>query len=186
MQSDNEAADASNLSPFESIMKKCENQQFDYMALFQDPLIESDPINSIYFSEDNSHSVTSSTDLSSEENESLSTFVHTGRRDQNLALTQKYAIALVWVLPKERQLFNLFHEVLTVDTIHGTNNETRSMLTIGGKDSNGNMFIILRCFLPHEKGWMFRWVSSLVLPNMYGKIYSTELGCPYLMEIVRS
>jgi len=119
-------------------------------------LIESDPINSIYCAEDNSNSVTSITDLSPEEQESLSNFVRTGRRALNLALTQKYIIAFDWVLPKERQLFNLFPEVITVDTVHGTNNETRPLLTIGGKDLNGKMFIILRCFLPHEKGWIFR------------------------------
>ena len=118
LQNDNDEADSNNLSPFDSIMKKCEKQQFDYMALFQYPLIESDPINSIYFTEDNSHSVTSITDLSPEEHESLSNFVCTGRRAQNLALTQKYVIALAWVLPKEQQLFNIVPEVITVDTVH--------------------------------------------------------------------
>ena len=70
------------------------------MALYQDPLIESDPINSVYCTEDNSHSMTSITDLSPEEQESLSNFVRNGRRALNLALTQKYVIAFAWVLPK--------------------------------------------------------------------------------------
>ena len=91
------------------------------------------------------------TDLSPAEHESLSTFLVTGQRAQNLDSTQKYVIALAWILPKERQLFNIFPEVITVDTVHSTNNKTRPMLTIGGKDSNGKMFIILRCFLPHGK-----------------------------------
>ena len=59
------------------------------MALYQDPLIESDPINSIYCAEDNSNSVTSITDLSPEEQEFIFNFVRTGRRAQKLALKQK-------------------------------------------------------------------------------------------------
>ena len=66
--------------------------------------------------------MTSITDLSPEEQESLSNFVRTDRRALNLALAQKYVIAFAWVLPKERQLFNLFPEVITIDTVHGTNN----------------------------------------------------------------
>ena len=38
---------------------------------------------------------------------------------------------------------------------------------MGGKDSNGKMLIFLRAYLPHEKGWIFRWLFSIVLPKMY-------------------
>ena len=79
LQQDNDDSESTNLSAFATIMKKCEKQKFDYMALYQDPLIESDPINSIYCTEDNSHSMTSINDLSPEEQESLSNFVRTGR-----------------------------------------------------------------------------------------------------------
>ena len=60
----------------------------------------------------------------------------------------------------------MFPEVIIVDTVFSTNNESRPLLTIGDKDSMGKMFIILRAFLPHEQSWGFRWVFSIVLPTM--------------------
>ena len=78
-------------------------------------------------------------------------------------------IAFAWVNPSERERFNLFPEVITVDTVAGTNNENRPLLTMGGKDSNGKMFIFLRAYLPHERGWIFRWIFSIVLPKMFNK-----------------
>ena len=37
----------------------------------------------------------------------------------------KYLIAFAWVNPVERERFNLFPEVLTVDTVAGTNNRLK-------------------------------------------------------------
>ena len=78
-------------------------------------------------------------------------------------------IAFAWANPSERERFNLFPEVITVDTVDGTNNENRPLLTMGGKDPNGKMFIFLRAYLPHERGWIFRWIFSIVLPKMFNK-----------------
>ena len=38
---------------------------------------------------------------------------------------------------------------------------------MGGKDLNGKMFISLRAYLPHEKGCIFQWLFSIVLPKVY-------------------
>ena len=53
-------------------------------------------------------------------------------------------IAFAWVNPTERERFNLFPEVLTVETVSGTNNEICPLLTMGGKYSNGRTYIFLR------------------------------------------
>ena len=58
--------------------------------------------------------------------------------------------------------------MLTIDTTAKTNNENRPLLTINGKDRFGNVFTVLRAFLPNEQGWMFRWIFSDILPTMFG------------------
>ena len=63
----------------------------------------------------------------------------------------KYVMVFSWVIPKEIELVHPFPEVMTVETVASTNIENRPLLTIGGKDSNGRMFIILRAFLPHDE-----------------------------------
>ena len=56
-----------------------------------------------------------------------------------------------------------------VDTVEKTNNEKISLLTVGGKDSNGKMFIFLRCFMPNQQRWMFCWIFSLFMPSLISK-----------------
>ena len=65
-------------------------------------------------------------------------------------------ISFAWVNPTERERFNLFPEVLTVDTVEGTTKKNCLLLTMGEKDSNGKMSIFLRTYLPYERGWIFR------------------------------
>ena len=80
-------------------------------------------------------------------------------------------MALAWVLPKERDMFTLFPEVITVDCTADTNNESRPLLTMGGKDANGKVFIFLRVFLPNEKGGFFVGYSTLCYTNFFIRIY---------------
>ena len=94
-------------------------------------------------------------------------FIMEGRASLGLLDCHKYMISFAWVAHSEKEKFNIFPEVITVDTVAGTNNEGRPLLMMGGKDSNGKMFIFLRAYLPHEKGWIFRWLFSIVLPKMY-------------------
>ena len=77
-------------------------------------------------------------------------------------------MTIAWVIPCERLLFEMFPEVIAVDTTNDTNNESRPLLTMTGKDSNCKMFTFLRAFLPNEKGWVFRWVFSVVFPKLFG------------------
>ena len=77
-------------------------------------------------------------------------------------------MGIAWVIPNERTSFEMFPEVLTVDTTTKSNNEHRPLLTIAAKNSYGKMFTVLRAFLPNEQNWVFRWVFSIVLPRMFG------------------
>ena len=79
-------------------------------------------------------------------------------------------MSIAWAIPCERRLFEMFPEVIVFDTTNKTNNESRLLLTMAGKDSNGKMFTFLRAFLPNEKGWVFRWVFSIVFPQLFGNI----------------
>ena len=92
----------------------------------------------------------------------------------NFQPSQMLSMAIALVIPCERRLFEMFPEVIAVDTTNNTNNESRPLLIRAGKDSNGKMFTFLRAFLPNEKGWVFRWVFSVVLPKLFG---NTILKC---------
>ena len=75
-------------------------------------------------------------------------------------------MSFTWVNPKESYILDAFPEVIMIDTIVKTNNEKRPLLTAGAKDSNGNMFIFLRVFMPNQQTLMFRWVFSVVFPRL--------------------
>ena len=42
-------------------------------------------------------------------------------------------MSIAWVLPRERELFMLFPEIITVDYIADINKEARPVLAIAGK-----------------------------------------------------
>ena len=58
-------------------------------------------------------------------------------------------MAFAWINPKELYLLEAFPEVRMIDTTEKTYNEKRPLLMAGGKDSNGNMLIFLRVFMPN-------------------------------------
>jgi hypothetical protein len=59
---------------------------------------------------------------------------------------QDILIACCWVLPDARRLFQAFPEVVCIDGTHETNNESRPLLTLSVKDSDGNVMVVVRCF----------------------------------------
>ena len=98
--------------------------------------------------------------------ELLMTNVRVGRSAKNLQDNQNM-MGFAWVIPSELRLFEAFPNVIMVDTVKKTNNEKRPLLTVGGKDSNGKMFI--RCFMPNQQSWMFRWIFSVAMPSLINK-----------------
>ena len=107
--------------------------------------------------------------------EDVKDFVSKSRNAANCTEQQKLMMGFAWVLPCERRLFEMFPEVLTVDCTSDTNNESRPLLTMNGKDSNGKMFTVLRAFLPNEQAWVFRWIFNDVLPKMFGSTVINQI-----------
>ena len=81
---------------------------------------------------------------------------------------QDILIACCWVLPDGRRLFQAFPEVVCIDGTHETNNESRPLLTLSVKDSDGNVMVVVRCFAPNERSWLFRWLFQEALPVLLG------------------
>ena len=74
-----------------------------------------------------------------------------------------------WVNSDELSLIEAFPEVIMVDTTEKINNKNRPLLTVGDKDSNGKIIIFLKCFMPNQQSWMFRWILSVVFSRLIPK-----------------
>jgi hypothetical protein len=85
-----------------------------------------------------------------------------GREDQDIL------IGCCWVLPEGRRLFCAFPEVVCIDGTHKTNNESRPLLTLSVKDSNGKVTVAVRCIAPNERSWFFGWLFQEALPVLLG------------------
>ena len=90
---------------------------------------------------------------------------------------QDILIGCCWVLPEGRRLFHAFPEVVCVDGTHETNNESRPLLTLSVKDSNGKVTVVVRCIAPNERSWFFRWLFQEALPVLLGaqSLHSVKL-----------
>jgi hypothetical protein len=98
----------------------------------------------------------------------MSEYAPMNQRAQGLVDSQDILLAVAWVLPAEKHLFHLFPYVVHIDGIEDTNNEKWPLFTLTGRDSMGNMFTILRAFLPNQCAWVFRWLFQNVLPCFFG------------------
>ena len=81
---------------------------------------------------------------------------------------QDLLIACCWVIPDGKRLFQAFPEVVCVDGTHETNSESRPLITVSVKDSEGKVSVVLRCFAPNERSWFFRWFFQEALPLLLG------------------
>ena len=129
-----------------------------------DPLFSSEPTSETYVNNEKEPTIESILDFNQREMDSFKNNVNFGRVPMSLNNDQKYMMAFAWVNPKELFILEAFPEVVMVDTTKKTNNEKRPLLIPGGIDSNGNMIIFLRVFMPNNQSWMFRWVFSVLFP----------------------
>ena len=90
----------------------------------------------------------------------------------------------------EQNFFHNFSEVICVDTVSHTNKDKSPLLTISGRDGYRKIFIILRAFLPNERGWVFQWIFTIVMQTMFPSYILSKVktiitdGCPQeFMEI---
>ena len=159
------------LSSTEYMMKYCRSKNYNFQLLLNDPLFSSKhpPTSETYLNDQEYPKIESVLHFNQKEMDSLKNNVDYGRIAMNLQDEQKYMMSFAWVNPKELYILDAFPEVIMIDTTEKTNNEKRPLLTAGAKDSNGNMFIFLRVFMPNQQSWMFRWVFSVVFPRLLPK-----------------
>jgi hypothetical protein len=78
-------------------------------------------------------------------------------------------LGAAWVDEYSWREFLRYPECLFVDTTHGTNNESRPLLQMVGRDSNGKAYTVLRIFMPNETASFYRWVFLEALPLLLGE-----------------
>ena len=167
--------DREDLSPTEYMMKYYWSREHNFQLLLNDPMFSSEPTSETYTMEKEHPTVESILDFNEREMDNQKNNVNFGLVAMNLKEEQKYMMSFVWVNPKELYLLEAFPDVIMVDTTEKTNNEKRLLLTAGGKDSNGNMFIFLCVFMPNQQSWMFRWIFSVVFPRLIPKHILTNI-----------
>jgi hypothetical protein len=96
-------------------------------------------------------------------------YARSSREAMNAADDQDVLLALAWMIPSSKRLFQAFPETLFIDGTHKTNKEGRILFTVGLKDMNGNVNVVLRVWAPNERAWMFRWMFQTALPSLVGK-----------------
>jgi hypothetical protein len=63
----------------------------------------------------------------------------------------------------------LRYSKLFVDSIHGTNNESRPLLQLVGRDGNSKAYTICQICMPNETATFYIWVFMEALPFLLGK-----------------
>ena len=161
------------LSSSDKIIKFFHEKQFDYIILYNSTVSDFKPetvdlVNDNFIS---SNSLFTNTMFILPPNEQVDAknYALDNRCNCKLRSDQNLLIALAWVVPEERRMFELFPETLFVDSTEDTNNEGRPLFTMGGCTSEGKMFTFLRAFLPNQRSWAFRWLFIHVLPTMFSK-----------------
>ena len=106
-------------------------------------------------------------DLTPTEKQGVMKYIVKHREMFDIKEHQKMLITIVWILPEEKRLFNMYLEVLYIDVTSDTNKEKRPLFTITGRTALGTMFTLMRAYLPNQTAWMFRWLFSVVFVNSF-------------------
>jgi hypothetical protein len=99
----------------------------------------------------------------------MEAFVSEHRLSRNVPPTQDMFLAVVWMTAAERSLFRRFPFVIKIDITFATNSRGIPLLTVTGKTSDNQVFTVLRCWLPNEQAWIFRWFLLFAMPTILGK-----------------
>jgi hypothetical protein len=100
------------------------------------------------------------------ERERMNTFISSQRLTRKIPEKQDMFLAVVWMTKGERELFRKYPFVLKMDTTFGTNDRSLPLMTVTGKTANGNVFTIVRAYIPNEQAWVFRWFLCHALKNL--------------------
>lgn len=95
---------------------------------------------------------------------------HVGAEDD-----QDVLVALVWTSQEGKQYFQAFPEQVSVDGTHKTNNEEWELITFSVKDMSGKQEIVIRCWAPNNRAWLFRWLFQTAVPALVGSTACKEV-----------
>ena len=90
------------------------------------------------------------------------------RRSLMVSNGSRLLLGIAWITDDELRLCKQFPKVFFGDTTFGSNKEKRPLFILGGKTSCDNLFTALRCFMPNERKWMFKWIWSVACPILLG------------------
>jgi MULE transposase domain len=107
--------------------------------------------------------------LSDEELRRTESYALSCRSGQGLLPSQDIMLALAWVLPFDKKLFNLFPFVIHLDSTNATNRENRPLFTMSLRDTFGKQHIFFRALIPNECSWTFKWLFQTVMPRLLGQ-----------------
>jgi hypothetical protein len=82
---------------------------------------------------------------------------------------QDVLVALVWVTLEGQRFFLAFPEQLSVDGTHKTNDEGWELVTLSIQDMNGKQEVVIRCWAPNNRAWLFRWLFQTAIPSLIGR-----------------
>ena len=131
-----------------------EEKKYDYMMLMHCPQMNAiihQIMSHTFIEEDNSEF-----SFPANEQDHVDQFISSRRVSLSVNRDQQFMMAFAWTLPHEKQIFEMFPNVVYVDTATDTKNEGRPLLSTNGKNTNSRTFTILRVFLPNQQMWTFR------------------------------
>ena len=162
--------DTKELSPTKNMIRYCQSKVYNFQLLLNSPLFLSELKAETYANDIEETKISSILDFNERETDNLKNNVNFRRVAMNLQEEQKYIISFAWVNRKEIYSLEASPEVVMIDSMEKTNNnEKRPLLTAGGKDSHGNIFLFLRVSMPNQQSWIFWWIFSVVFPSLVPK-----------------
>jgi hypothetical protein len=102
-------------------------------------------------------------------NEDLMKYASDTQKVVGASNDQDVLVALVWVTPEGKQFFQAFPEQASIDGTHKTNAEGWELITVSVQDMNGNQEVVIRCWAPNNRAWLFRWLFQSAIPLLVGK-----------------
>ena len=81
---------------------------------------------------------------------------------------QDVLVALVWLSPRQKQIFGAFPEQLSIDGTHKTQREGWELITLSVNDMSGKPEVVLKCWAPNNRAWLFKWLFTVALPALVG------------------
>ena len=86
---------------------------------------------------------------------------------QKLTVGSVILLAFAWTDNDSRLRFDMFPELMAMDTTQRTNEEERPLLLVSGIDGHNTTHTHTWVFMPAEARWAFDWILTEVLPSLH-------------------